>query len=161
MDPVERWRATMQATKHVYYDDPWSTGENIKFGNITSDDIAKLVSTLHHSAVHVNVASTMAVDGAIFDRPQVGPAYDDRPGRPYDRIMRELYQTEHYLPITHSGGLHIVFSRNELVQAITAALKDPTARSVGRKELVREICALVDGASTERVYEELIDFLFR
>jgi hypothetical protein len=159
MDPVERWRSTMQSTKHVYYDDPWSTGENIKYGNITPDDIAKLVSTLYHSAVHVNVASTMAVDGAIFDRPQVGPAYDDRSGRPYDRIMRELYHTEHYLPITHSGGLHIVYSRNEMVKAITAALKDPTARSVGRKELVREVCAFVDGQSAERVYKELIDFL--
>jgi hypothetical protein len=154
-DTSERWAGVLRDAKHVVFDEPWPSGEVPKYSNIRDVDIAKLTSALKHSAVHVNVASTMTVDGAVFDRPQVGPAYDDRPGRPYDRTMRELYAHEHFLPITRSGGLDIVHDRPALMRAVTMGLSQPALRAAGRKKLVREIITFTDGHSTERVLAEL------
>ena len=122
-------------------------------------DIQKLASSLFHSNVHVNVASTMSIDGAIFDRPQIGPAYDDSPSRRYDLTCRELYLHEHFLPITHSGGLEIVNSRNELVQSIRSAFENPARLAEARKKLVRELCTFDDGRASERVASEVNAFL--
>jgi hypothetical protein len=154
-DTSARWADVVREAKHVVFDEPWPSGELPKYSNIRDEDIAKLVSSLKHSAVHVNVGSTMTVDGAVFDRPQVGPAYDDRPGRPYDRTMRELYAHEHFLPITRSGGLNIVHDRAALIRAVRAGLEQPHVRAAARRQLVREIITFTDGQSTQRVLAEL------
>jgi hypothetical protein len=160
-DTSARWGAVLRDATHVVFDEPWPSGEVPKYSNIRDADIVKLTSALKHSAVHVNVASTMTVDGAVFDRPQIGPAYDDRPGRPYDRTMRELYAHEHFLPITRSGGLDIVHDRRALIAAVAMGLKQPALRAAGRKQLVREIITFTDGQSTQRVLAELRRVLVR
>jgi hypothetical protein len=101
----------------------------------------------------------MSVDGAIFDRPQIGPAYDDSPRGKYDRTSQDLYYQEHYLPITHSGGLDIVRSEQELIAAIRDALVNPGRLAEGRKRMVREICTYDDGRATGRVADAVQGFL--
>jgi hypothetical protein len=161
VDPIERWLPVLEQTKHVIRDDPWKRGRISGHANVRDYDIQKLASTLHHSAVHVNVASTMSIDGAILDRPQVGPAYDDTPGGKFDRTAREVYLQEHYLPITNSGGLDVVRSREELIAAVRSGLDNPGRLAEGRKKLVREICTFDDGKSTERVLAAARSFLDR
>jgi CDP-glycerol glycerophosphotransferase (TagB/SpsB family) len=109
--------------------------------------------------VHINASSTLTVDGAIFDRPQIGPAYDADRLKKFDRVLKDLYVREHYLPITNSGGLDVVYSREQLVSAVNAAFEDPAARSEGRKKLVSEICTFADGKSSQRVVDKLKDLL--
>ncbi|HLG98185.1 MAG TPA: hypothetical protein VKX49_17850 [Bryobacteraceae bacterium] len=159
VDPIGRWLPALSRTKHVVRDDPWARGAVLGQTNLRVSDIEKLASTLHHCAVHVNVASTMAIDGSIFDRPQVGPAYDDSPARKFDRIAREVYLQEHYLPITHAGGLEIARSRAELVAAVRDGLENPGRLAAGRKQIVKEICTYSDGRCTERVAAEVRFFL--
>lgn len=159
-DPLDRWRSVLGRARHVVYDEPWLMGDRDQaLTSIRRQDIEKLTSTLAHSVVHINASSTMTVDGAILDRPQIGPAYDDRPGGRYDRVVKELYLREHYLPITKSGGLAIVNSREEMLEAIRVAFDDPIRDTAGRKRMVREICTFDDGKCTERVSEALRAFL--
>jgi|SRR5579872_1375135 len=161
LDPIERWRPVLSQTKHTVHDDPTPEGRISGRTNIRRADIEKLASCLYHSKVHVNVASTMAVDGAIFDRPQVGPAYDDTPGQKWDRSSKELYQQEHYLPITNSGGLNIVYSRTELIRAVREGLENPERLASGRRRLLQEICTFDDGRATERTARSVHSFIER
>lgn len=159
-EDMSRWGKIKSMLKNVYIDEPWTAGkEKLGKTNITRRDIEKLVSTLYHSEVHINASSTMTVDGAIFDRPQIGPAYDEE-GKT-DRLAREIYLREHYLPITRSGGLEIVYSREEMITAVNSAFIDPTKFSAGRKKLVQEICTFNDGLSTERVNDALKSFVLK
>lgn len=159
-DPLDRWLPVLNQAKHVVHDDPWTIGKkNPALTSIRREDIEKLASTLAHSHVHVNASSTMTVDGAIFDRPQVGPAYDDRPGRPYDRLTKELYLREHYLPIMNSGGLDIANSRDELIAAVRAGFEQPARLADGRRRMVCEICTYDDGRCMERLNQALKSFL--
>ncbi len=159
-DPAERWAEVLGRAKHVIADDPWVQGEKrVEFANIRRVDIERLASTLAHSAVHVNASSTMTIDGAIFDRPQIGPAYDDRPGGKFDRIVKELYQREHFLPIVQSGGLDVVTSREAMIAAIRDGLEHPERKTAERRQMVREIATFTDGRATERVSDALRAFL--
>ena len=168
VDRIDRWLPVLKQAKHVVYDDPWPKGcirppdvegRVVGHSNVRTRDIQKLASCLFHSRVHINVASTMAVDGALVDRPQIGPAYDDTPGRKHERTSRDLYLQEHYLPITRSGGLEIVYSRDDLITAIRGALENPSRLSEARQRLVREICTYNDGKATERVAQGVRLFL--
>jgi CDP-Glycerol:Poly(glycerophosphate) glycerophosphotransferase len=159
IDPIERWLPVLKRAKNIVYDDPFPKGRIRGHSNMPTRDIQKLASCLFHSAVHINIASTMAVDGAIFDRPQVAPAYDDTPEEKYARTSKELYLQEHYLPITNSGGLEVVHSKDQLIQAVRSALEQPQRLAEGRKRLVREICTYDDGRATERVARSVVSFL--
>lgn len=161
IDPIERWLPILKQAKHIVYDDPWPTGRIKGHSNMRTGDIQKLASCLYHSQVHINIASTMAIDGAIFDRPQIAPAYDDSPNPIYAKTSRDLYTQEHYLPITHSGGLEIVYNRDEFIEAIREGLVNPGQMAEGRKKLVREICTFADGRASERVTHAVRAFLER
>jgi hypothetical protein len=159
VDDIKRWMPVLSEAKNVVYDDPSPKGRPTGYANMSRWDIQKLASCLFHSRVHVSVASTMAIDGAIFDRPQVGPAYDDRPRRKFDKACRELYDHEHFLPITLSGGIEVAYNRDELVRAVRSGLEDPGRLKEQRKKLVREVCTYDDGRSAERVAREVGSFI--
>lgn len=160
LDSLDRWENIRRKATNVVFDLAWPAGKVIAGKtNVARKDIEKLASTLKHSQVHINTSSTMTVDGAIFDRPQIGPAYDDRPGRTFDRIMRELYLREHYLPITNSGGLQIAYSTEQLIEQVNEAFVYPNRHREGRQKLVRAIATFADGNSTTRVVAALTDCL--
>lgn len=160
VDTPTRWEALLKSAKNIVFDLPWQLGREVSGKtNVTQYDIEKLVSTLKHSCVHINTSSTMTLDGAFFDRPQIGPAYDDRPGKKYDRAMRELYLREHYLPIAQSGGLQIAYSYAQLCKFIIDAFQKPELYSQERKNMIRMICTYDDGKSTQRVANEIKEFL--
>jgi hypothetical protein len=160
LDPLERWEPVLEHGKHIVFDEPWKT---LEFGkgkeNIKRKDIEKLASTLYHSQVHINASSTMTVDGAIFDKPQIGPAYDDQLGKKYDRVIKELYEREHFLPIVKSGGLELAHSCHELISLINSAFENPGRLSFERKILIKEICTYDDGQCTMRLDTAFKNFL--
>ena len=150
----------LRRAKHIVIDNPWRLGAKVLgHTNIGTQDICKLASTLYHTSVHVNVASTMTIDGAIFDRSQVGPAYDESPSRKYHRAAIECYHQEHFLPITQSGGMSIVRRRSELIEAVRAGFSDPEKLHEGRQNIVREICTFSDGRCCERVASAVQSFI--
>ena len=160
VDPIERWENVLRGAKHVVVDNPWQQGSEAPgHTNIKTDDICKLASTLYHSSVHVNVASTMSIDGAIFDKYQVGPAYDDSQSRKYHRAALECYYQEHFLPIAYSGGIAITRSRKELISAVCAGFTNPAEMHEGRQRIVEEMCTFSDGKCTQRVASAVRDFV--
>lgn len=158
-DIASRWEDILVNAKNVVVDQSWHANEKRGQVNITRADIENLISTLVHCAVHINSSSTLSVDGAIFDRPQIGPAYDADPAKKFDRVLKDLYIREHYLPITRSGGLDVVTSREQLRDAVKAAIETPAARAEGRKKIVEEICVYSDGKCSDRVVDTMRDWL--
>lgn len=159
VDFESRWEQILKQCRYVVVDAPWRARETGGKTNVSRYDIEKLVSTLYHSHVHVNVSSTLTVDGSVFDKPQIGPAYDPDRRSNYDKVLKELYLREHYLPITNSGGLDIVESAEEFIGGIRSALNDPGKFCSGRETIVREICTFDDGKSTDRVSNTLRELL--
>lgn len=157
-DPMSHWASLLSNCKHVVVDEPWLPGKEIAGKtNITRWDIEKFTSTLKHCVVHVNASSTLSIDGAIFDRPQIAPAYDT--DKRLDRVVKELYLREHYLPITNSGGLDIVYNRDEFINAVNQAMLMPEKKQAERRKMVEEIVTFTDGQSTNRVNLALEEFL--
>lgn len=150
------WRALAGELRHGVVAEPWDPGTDPNRGWPTTADLELQMSSLAHSVVHVNVCSSMTLDGAVFDRPQIGPTFVPGVDRTSAREVRDLYLREHWWPVTASGALVTAGSPSELVDAIDAALRDPSRGRDGRRRLVEDLLTFDDGQASGRLVAEIV-----
>jgi len=129
--------------------------------DITEGNQRHLADTLLHSDVVVNVASTIAIESAIFDTPVVNVAFDGDTPLPFARSARRYYRFTHYANITRQGAVRVAETPEDLVSHVGGYLADRSIDSDGRRRVVLEQCQFLDGQSAERaarfVVAELAD----
>lgn len=150
IDDVERWKKYIGASSNIVYDTAWTGKEKFQYTNVTASDIKKLCSTLAYTDVHINLCSTMTVDGSAYNKPQIAPAYDDVP--PYkSSLLRNMYYQEHFIPIMNTGGLMLATSKQKLIEYVNSALENPQAYTNQAKNILKEVITYDDGMCTNRV----------
>lgn len=150
LDDLQRWIDEVGTSEYIFYDSAPMGKVNRDYTNVTIADIEKLIASLKFTDVHINLCSTMAVDGSIFNKPQIAPFYDlEKPGT--QKLLRDLYFQEHYLPIVSSGAIHFAKSKKDLINLVNNSLENPSAFIQGNKKCVEEIISFTDGKSAERV----------
>jgi CDP-glycerol glycerophosphotransferase (TagB/SpsB family) len=102
------------------------------------------------------VASTIAVEAAIFDTPVVNVSFDGETPAEWTRSARRYLRFTHFANVTRHGAVKLAESPAQLVSAVAQYLVDPTADAEGRRRVVREQCEFVDGRSSERVATAVI-----
>ena len=130
---------------------------------MTSPPIAQqhLADTLRHSDVIVNVASTIAVEAAIFDTPVVNISFDGESPSEFACSARRYYRFTHYVNVTRHNAVRIAASPDELIGHVNTYLANPHLDSSGRRQVVLEQCQFLDGRAAERVADAVADDLRR
>lgn len=117
------------------------------------------MNILHKAEVVLVVYSTMTVEAASLGRPVIAPTFDGWQNRPFNTSIRRFEIREHFADILQSGGLRQAYNFQELLQHIRAYLEDPSLDREGRIALCREVCHTLDGKSSERVFNQIINAL--
>ena len=150
IDTIERWKAAIKNPKNIYFDSSWNGTTKLTYANVSKQDIAKLCSTLFYTDVHVNTSSTMTVDGSVYNKPQIGPGYDEvYPNSRYPIIT--YYYQEYYLPIMQTNGLSVAHNRKALIYYVNDALQHPENYIQKCRDIVLAITTYDDGKNGERV----------
>jgi CDP-glycerol glycerophosphotransferase (TagB/SpsB family) len=123
------------------------------------DDLGHLVRLLRDADVVINVASTIALDAAILDRPVIGVAYDPAGELPYDQSIRRYYDWTHMANVVRAQAMQLAHSPEDLQQKIVTYLRDPVLDRAGRQRIVEQQFGKVDGASVERVVDAIAHVL--
>lgn len=155
-DDPRPWNDLAAELRHGRVSDPWEPGGDPNRGWPTTRDLEMQMSSLSSSAVHVNVCSSMTLDGAVFDRPQVGPTFVPGLDRAAARRVRDLYAREHWWPITESGGLATADSPAALVAALDDALRRPGSGRAGRRRMVDDLVGTAAGTASQRLASEIL-----
>lgn len=158
-DTHEQWARHQQGFANAVVAAPWASSDTPLRSWPTEDDLRMQMSSLAHSVVHVNVCSSMTVDGAMFDRPQIGPTFIPDASRRRQSFVEHFYQQEHWATITASGGLVLAANAEELVDAVSDALSDPSRLSDERRQLVTDVLTWPDEHATERLVAEVVSCL--
>jgi hypothetical protein len=167
MHPPARWEPVRKCFPELVVQEPTSqrdkeTGFTETDGvTWTDDDFSRLINTLHHGDVHLNVSSTMTLDAAYFDRPAICLDYDPRPGAPFRELSSMLYRREHYLDIVASGGAPLAASGVEAIEWIGRFLDNPGLLAQERKRMLGAYDPFRDGRASERVSNAILGFLPR
>ena len=116
------------------------------------EDSYLLTNTLRHSAVGINVASTISLEMCMFDKPVINVGYNP-PGVSTTVIdCARYYEFDHYRPIVESGAVEVAFSEEELQRRLIEALLHPERRAMQRRALIRQFFGdSLDGWSSTRV----------
>jgi hypothetical protein len=158
VDVIERWKNYTGSHPNLYLEDSWTGKENLQLANISNETITSLCSTLAYTDVHINLCSTMTVDGCAFRKPQIGPAYDDvNPTKAH--LLRGMYQQDHFKPILKTNGLRLATSKEEMISSINEALQKPENFTLKCKDILEEIITYTDGRSTDRVVQAIKEVL--
>jgi len=128
---------------------------NNKYSNFTKDDVVKLCSSLANSDIHISYASTMALDGACFDKPQICPYFAPDYTVIRNKEIRDLYHSEHYTPIRLSKAVDLPENTEELIECINHALAQPEMKSNERIKLLDQMITYRDGKATHRIAAQL------
>jgi len=124
------------------------------------DSIIDWVNTFRHVDVVVNLASTVTVDAAIFDKPIININFDSQSGAPDQQLVEEINSKwNHFSPIVRSGGVWNVNSNAEMMEAIKGYLQDPSLHREGRQRIVEYVCGTFDGRSGERMANAVCSIL--
>jgi hypothetical protein len=119
--------------------------------DITSENQRHLANTMCHSDVVVNVASTLAIEAAIFDTPVVNVSFDGEMPSEWVGSARRYYRFTHYVNIIRHGAVRVAEHPAQLVEQVGRYLDDPALDREGRRRVVLEQCQFLDGRAGERV----------
>src|SRR6266536_523462 len=160
MDNIERWKTAIGKSDNIIFEDSWNGEQSPGYANVSVEDIKKLCSTLAYTDVHINLCSTMTVDGSASGKPQIGPAYVNNK-KQSSILLAKMYQQEHFLPIIKTKGLSLACSPKELILLINDALKTKLSHQEKNCEILKSTISFCDGKSTERVAEAIEKFLMK
>jgi hypothetical protein len=160
-DDMERYTA-FAGTPHVMVEKPFpatiTAGDGLSV-DITAQTQQHLADTLCHSNVVVQVASTIAIEAAIFDTPVVNVSFDgDRPAE-WTRSARRYLRFTHFTNVARHASMKLAGTPEQLVEGIGQYLADPTIDAEGRRRVVQEQCQFLDGRSSERVARYVVETL--
>jgi hypothetical protein len=124
--------------------------------DVTADSQQHLADTLHHSDVIINVASTIAIEAAIFDTPVVNISFDGETPSEFARSARRYYRFTHYTNVTRQHAVRVAETPAALIDHINTYLANPAADADGRGRVVADQCEFLDGRSAERVADAVI-----
>ena len=150
LDKMQRWKDAIGESEFIIYDEAPSGKENMDHTNVTMENIYNLIATLAFTDVHINLCSTMTVDGSVFNKPQIGPAYDDFSSRKNEKLLKQMYYQEHFLPVLKTNVLQLAQSKTQLIALVKNALSQKLFSKEISKACVEEIITFTDGKSAKR-----------
>lgn len=118
------------------------------------EDLALFTNTLRHVSLGINVASTVSLELAIFNKPIINVAFNPPSLNPAQLKYADYYGFEHYKRVISYGGIALAHNPAQLENLISDALAHPTRDTTARTALVQQFFgAELDGKSFERVGE--------
>jgi hypothetical protein len=138
-----------------YWDIP-DTQETLYSPAPLPEDMELLTNLLYHADVNINIASTMTIDSAIFDRPVINPAFDLTDPLPHGKPLWEYYyQFEHYRAVVSLCAASFPSSIDELASDVQSYLDDPSLDRDGRRKLIELEIGQPIGTGGDRLLQTL------
>jgi len=151
LEPWDRWRAVLAQSSRVVLSFP--QGQQVQDGGWSlpvRTDQALLVNSVLHADACVNIASTMALDAAVLDRPVIGIRFDREPTAPPE-ILYEEFDAEHYVPLVETGGIQVARSWDELLAMLRDAIQQPERYSAERLLMAEQEAGIMSTLARENV----------
>jgi hypothetical protein len=121
-----------------------------------------LINTIRHAAVVINTSSSLTVDSAILDTPVISLCYDQEPDRRFPEGRSWMYNfSEHFMPLIDTGGVKVVYSDAECVEAINAYIENRGLDKEGRMEIAKMVGGPLDNNAGRRLatgVKELVEY---
>mgnify|MGYP001396419404 CR=1 FL=1 len=141
----------------ILLDRPEIIGDDLRYF-MSDKEITKLGSILRHSAIVVNMFSTLNIESSIFDTPTINVNFQDPTtsvqGYKQARfdIAADARQT-HNLRVTEYQATVVANEPADLEKLLIKSIHNPQDNSIGRKKLVESECSAHLGNAAKHIGE--------
>lgn len=115
------------------------------------------MNALYHSDIVINIASTLALDGAALGKPVIGVGfgalYHPKTGKD---ITALVYESDHYQSVLATGAVDFVKNEEDLKRSIDDYIENPERKKEERKKLIDMLCYKIDGNSSKRIADVIL-----
>ena len=118
---------------------------------MTRDEVDDMANMLRHSDLVITPASTLCIEGPIFDAPTIATFFSTVRPDLHREATEKGWLNMHFKPVATNGWLPMAKTPDELRAMICSALRDRSLFREGRRALVDEYVTFTDGKSFERV----------
>ena len=140
---------TIQDPGHVFDENPKNT-------ELDPNDQKFLADLIYHSDVVMYVATSLGLDSAVFDKPQMMLDFDGEENKEYTKSVKRYHDEDHMKKIIATGGVRVVRGKDEWIAAINAYLEHPALDRDGRARIMKEQLFSLDGKSGMRVADQIL-----
>ena len=160
IDSIKRYESLQELNliKMVFQVPGAHLGEDANMRLMDPMFISELRDTLFHSDVTINTCSSTTLDAVAMNKPVVNIGFDLKP-REYYKSCRRYYKFDHFQPILKSKATKIASSFDELINLILQYISRPNLEDKQRAELRKVMCYKVDGKSSKRITNALLEQL--
>ncbi len=117
---------------------------------VREEEIIETVNLLQHTDVMVSVLSTLILESAYFDVPNISLRFPE---------FKALYERDFLLPLYETKGVAFVDDMPTLLQAVNRYLTDPHQDAEGRSAILHHLCYGADGQVKARVLHEIEELI--
>lgn len=150
----------VEKLKHVTVERPFSyLTKDHRDWIFEEKDMKRWYNSLYHSAMVVNVASTMAIDAAVVERPIISLGFDGYGKLPLSQSVSRYYDRDHYRNVIKTDAVLLVRSEQEFINAVRCYLKNPLHKENERRKLVEQQCYEIDGNASSRLADFLLNLV--
>jgi hypothetical protein len=125
----------------------------------TIDSIFHFYNTLYHSDIIVNTYSSVSVEASALLKPIININFDGYKNRPFEQSIKRFRQLSHYKNVMDTEGVKNVSNAVDLINTLNNFINDPSCNYVNTKELCDKMCWKVDGKSSERIANHILNFI--
>lgn len=118
------------------------------------EDLALLANVARHCELVVNLGSTMGLDFALFDKPAIYLAYDQKG---MEGWVADLYRLPHFHCVHELQPVYWARGAAELGNLVRRALSDPAEKREARARWLRKVVQLPIDRASNRCVRELLE----
>jgi CDP-glycerol glycerophosphotransferase (TagB/SpsB family) len=140
------------------FDEPGTNISGVKKeSELTKEDAQRLNDSLYYSDIVITLGSTIAIDAAVFNKPNIIFSFNVKEKNSDD--IKKFSEYAHLKKFFGFGSCRIAKSRQELAEQINNYFDDPALDTDKRKAVVDEYCYKLDGKSSSRVAQFILDYV--
>lgn len=121
----------------------------------TFNDVKMWSNTLKYIDIGINVASTVSIELCIFDKPVINIGFTPEGVKNKVVLYSNYYKFDHFKPIVESNAVDVVYKRSDLEKSLVDYLKNPSNKSLERKQLIDKFFDKEFGTSSYRIINSI------
>ena len=118
-----------------------------------------LRNSIYYSDIVMFVATSLGLDAAVYDKPQIMMSFDGWEERPYVRSVKRFNREDCLANLVKLGGTRVVTNKEDWIRWINKYLENPAIDREGRKKIVEFQMHKLDGQAGKRIARFVINCL--
>ncbi|MEK7559781.1 MAG: CDP-glycerol glycerophosphotransferase family protein [Patescibacteria group bacterium] len=144
---------------NMFFDKPGHAFKSDEFGDreIRPEDDERLINEIYHSDLMITGPTSISLDSALIDKPVITVNFYPSARHFFDGIYTN--QCDHIQKLLRTGGIKHASSKEDFIKFIYEYLQNPKLDAEGRAKIRSMWFSHADGKASERVANEVTNFI--